>query len=214
MTMDLDKMRREYLQGGLSRSQLHDSPFEQFRLWYRQTTELDLCDPTAMVLATVDATGQPHQRTVLLKYLDARGLVFFTNYASAKAREIDQHAGVCLHFPWHAVERQVIVQGKAVKIAAQESGAYFRSRPRESQIAAWASRQSQPLASRELLQSRYETLKERFGEDPVPAPDFWGGFRVVPHRFEFWQGRANRLHDRFEYCLTNEQTWEIERLAP
>lgn len=212
--MDLDKMRREYLQGGLSRSQLHDSPFEQFRLWYRQTTELDLCDPTAMVLATVDADGQPRQRTVLLKYLDERGLVFFTNYASAKAREIEQHTKVCLHFPWHAIERQVTVEGVAGKVGGQESAEYFRSRPRESQIAAWASRQSQLIASRELLQNRYELLKERFGENPVPVPEFWGGFRVVPHRFEFWQGRATRLHDRFEYRLTTEQQWEIDRLAP
>lgn len=210
--MDLENMRREYLQGGLSRSQLSRSPFEQFRLWFGQTTDLDLCDPTAMVLATLGPHGQIRQRTVLLKHLDD-GFVFFTNYGSTKAADIAAHPQVSLHFPWHAVERQVMVEGIAEKISGEESGIYFSSRPRDSQIAAWASKQSQPIASRKILEDRFDRFRQQFVNGTVPVPEFWGGYRVIPRRFEFWQGRASRLHDRFEYRL-KEDGWRIDRLAP
>ncbi len=211
--MDLENMRREYLQGGLSRSQLRDNPVEQFRLWFEQTTNLNLCDPSAMVLATLGHAGQIRQRTVLLKHLDDAGFVFFTNYGSAKAADIALNPGVNLHFPWHAIERQVMVQGIAERLSAEESGVYFSSRPRDSQIAAWASRQSQPVTSRKALEEQFDYFRQQFSNGTVPLPDFWGGYRVKPQRFEFWQGRASRLHDRFEYRL-EAGSWRIDRLAP
>lgn len=211
--MDLENMRREYLQGGLSRAQLSENPVEQFRLWFAQVTAVNLCDPSAMVLATIGESGVIRQRTVLLKQLDDSGFMFFTNYGSAKAADIAVNPNVSLHFPWHALERQVMVQGIAEKLETAQSAQYFSSRPRDSQIAAWASRQSQPIASRKDLEERFEHFRQQFSNGAVPVPDFWGGYRVKPQRFEFWQGRASRLHDRFEYRL-EAGSWRIDRLAP
>lgn len=212
--MDLDKIRREYLSGGLRRDNLADDPLNQFEVWLSQAVDSGIPDPTAMVLATVDAEGQPNQRIVLLKHLDHRGFVFFTNYKSAKAQEIEQNAKVNLHFPWHMMERQVRVSGVAKKIPTQESLKYFLTRPTESQLAAWASAQSQRITSRSFLLQQFASIKEKFSEGQVPLPDFWGGYRVTPHYFEFWQGGANRLHDRFEYRRQSEGHWDIGRLAP
>lgn len=212
--MDLNKIRREYLLGGLRRNNLCDNPFDQLDLWLTQAVEAQMPDPTAMVLATVGAGGQPEQRIVLLKGLDEQGLVFFTNYQSAKGEEIRQNPRVSALFPWHLMERQVRVCGPAEVISREESAAYFASRPRDSQVAAWASAQSKPLASRQVLLDSYQKVQAEFQGKPVPLPEFWGGYRIRPQNFEFWQGGANRLHDRFGYRLNENQNWQVERLAP
>ncbi len=212
--MELEQIRREYLMGGLRRNDLAADPFSQFARWMDQAIASGIHDPTAMTLATVDAEGQPSQRIVLLKHVDERGLVFYTNYGSAKAADIAVNDRVCLHFPWHSMERQVKVLGRARKISASESLKYFLSRPRDSQIAAWASPQSRPMASRALLLQQFARIKEKFAAGDVPLPDFWGGYRVTPRVFEFWQGGGSRLHDRFEYRRAADDSWDISRLAP
>ncbi len=212
--MDLEQIRREYLLGGLRREHLHDNPFQQFEVWLQQAVTSQIPDPTAMVLATVDAEGQPDQRIVLLKQMDEQGLVFYTNYASKKARDIAVNAKVSLHFPWHMMERQVRINGTASRLSTAESLKYFVSRPPESQVAAWASQQSSRISSRRFLLDQFERMKEKFADGKIPLPDFWGGYRVVPNRFEFWQGGASRLHDRFEYLRTATGAWDIGRLAP
>lgn len=212
--MELENLRREYLQGGLNREDLNADPVKQLEFWLQQAIDLQLDDPTAMVVATVAADGQPSQRIVLLKHLDEKGLVFYTNYGSRKAKEIAGNSKVSLHFPWNDIDRQVKIQGQAQKISAAESLKYFLSRPRESQLAAWASEQSRPLTSKQVLLTQVEHMKEKFGKGEIPLPDFWGGIRVAPSMFEFWQGGANRLHDRFEYSLQKGGSWAIQRLAP
>jgi pyridoxamine 5'-phosphate oxidase len=212
--MDLEQMRREYLQGGLRRADLPADPLQLFALWQQQAIASSLLDPTAMVLATVAENGQPSQRMVLLKNLDERGFVFFTNYGSRKASEIFANPRVSLLFPWHPMERQVKICGTAEKISLVESAKYFVARPRESQLAAWASNQSRAITSRHFLMMQLENMKQKFAHGDVPLPDFWGGIRVKPHQIEFWQGGANRLHDRFEYKQLEDKTWSISRLAP
>lgn len=211
--VELEQIRREYLLGGLRRQDLAEEPYEQFRIWMEQAITAGLPDPTAMTLATVDAQGQPSQRIVLLKHLDQQGLVFYTNYNSNKACDIQQNERVSLHFPWHMMERQVKITGRARRVPTAESMKYFLSRPRDSQLAAWASHQSHPLSSRSLLLNQFARIKEKFQHGEVPLPDFWGGFRVCPQQFEFWQGGENRLHDRFQYSRV-ENGWDITRLAP
>jgi pyridoxamine 5'-phosphate oxidase len=212
--MDLENLRREYLQGGLSREDLPANPIKQFEAWLQQAIDLQIHDPTAMVIATVDASGQPSQRMVLLKYLDAKGLVFFTNYGSRKARDIAVNSKVSLHFPWNDIERQVKIEGESTKISTAESLKYFLSRPHESQLAAWASPQSQPLSSKEILLTQVAHMREKYAKGEIPLPDFWGGIRVVPSLFEFWQGGEHRLHDRFEYRRQEDGLWVLQRLAP
>ncbi len=212
--MNLEQFRREYLQGGLRRNDLPDDPFVLFANWQQQTIECGLLDPTAMALATVDTNGQPSQRIVLLKNLDERGFVFYTNYQSRKAREMAGNARVALLFPWHVMERQVRVCGVVEKVSMLESMKYFASRPRDSQLAAWASQQSSTLSSRQLLLGQLARMREKFGSGEVPLPDFWGGYRVIPHEIEFWQGGGNRLHDRFQYQRQPDGSWIINRLAP
>jgi len=211
--MNLEQLRREYLQGGLRRPDLPDSPFVLFERWMEQTIAAGLTDPTAMVLATVDKHQQPSQRIVLLKHQDERGFAFYTNYGSRKAQDIEDNAQVSLLFPWYQLERQIKVRGRAERVALHESMRYFQSRPRESQLAAWASKQSTGIPGRDYLTARLERVKEQFGEGEVPLPDFWGGFRVVPHEIEFWQGGAHRLHDSSLYSRKDE-AWNIQRLAP
>lgn len=212
--MDLQDIRRDFRKGTLTREELHSDPIEQFNLWMRQALTTDIVDPTAMVLATAALDGQVSQRVVLLKGLDERGFVFFTNYESRKSREISINSKVSLHFPWLAIERQVMVCGVAEKVSVEESRAYFQSRPRESQLAAWASPQSRVLGSRETMMQQLHNLQKKYADSDVPLPEFWGGFRVLPSQIEFWQGGANRLHDRFMYSLQAGQSWQIERLAP
>ena len=211
--MDVSALRREYLRDGLSRADLDPDPIAQFNRWFAIARQTPMPDPTAMLLATVDASGQPSLRTVLLKYFDNDGFVFFTNYGSAKAKDIALNPKVCLSFPWLELERQVHVRGRAAKISAVESAKYFLSRPKDSQLAAWVSSQSHPLSSRQLLMRQFQDMKAKIGQGEVPVPSFWGGFRVRPETIEFWQGRENRLHDRFLY-RRNDDDWTIERLAP
>ncbi|MEX0740702.1 MAG: pyridoxamine 5'-phosphate oxidase [Pseudohongiella sp.] len=212
--MDLQSIRREYLSGSLTREQLKPDPVDQFMLWMEQAVKMELPDPTAMVLATVDANHQPGQRVVLLKGFDERGFVFFTNYESRKSHDMAVNANVSLHFPWHPIERQVLVCGVAEKVSVDESRAYFQSRPRESQLGAWASPQSRVLESRDVMMRQFDSVSKEFADKDIPLPDFWGGFRVRPSRMEFWQGGANRLHDRFQYSLQSGGQWQIDRLAP
>jgi pyridoxamine 5'-phosphate oxidase len=213
--VELEQLRRDYLQGGLRRNDLHEDPIRQFEHWLQQAIDAELKDPTAMTLATVDAEGQPSQRIVLLKHLDGRGFVFYTNYESNKARDMAGNGRVSLHFPWHVLERQVKVCGTVEKVSTAESLKYFVSRPEESQLAAWASAQSRPVSSRQLLMQQFAKMKEKFQHGEIPLPSFWGGYRVIPHKIEFWQGGGNRLHDRFLYSRQpNGSDWLIERLAP
>lgn len=211
--MALDQIRRDYLQGGLRRDELPADPLALFETWQQQAIACGLPDPTAMVVATVAIDGQPSQRLVLLKQLDARGFVFFTNYGSRKAREIAGNPHVSLLFPWHGMERQVNVRGRAEKVSVAESVQYFMSRPRDSQLAAWASPQSSPLSSRDFLLNQLASMKQKFANGDVPLPDFWGGIRIYPQEIEFWQGGASRLHDRFQY-RRDGAAWQIQRLAP
>jgi pyridoxamine 5'-phosphate oxidase len=213
MGIVLEDLRREYTKGGLHRKDLSADPLEQFNTWLEQAIAAGLSDPTGMSVATVDADGQPSQRIVLLKHVDDKGFVFFTNYGSNKARDIDQNPRVCLHFPWIELDRQVIIKGVASKIPTAESMRYFLSRPAESQLAAWASQQSRQISTRQMLESQFMHMKEKFKHGQIPYPDFWGGYRVKPSSIEFWQGGENRLHDRFLYSL-NANDWNIERLAP
>lgn len=212
--MELHDIRRDFRKGTLTREELLDNPIDQFNRWLQQALTTDLTDPTAMVLGTASRDGQVSQRVVLLKGLDERGFVFYTNYESRKSRDIAVNAKVSLHFPWFAIERQVIVAGVAEKISVDESRAYFQSRPRDSQLAAWASPQSRVLASRDVMTAQLEKLSRKYEGSDIPLPEFWGGFRVRPSQFEFWQGGANRLHDRFVYSLQAGGHWQIDRLAP
>ncbi len=213
--MDLSQFRREYLKSGMQKTDLDRDPIMQFSSWFEQAGQTEIADPTAMILATVNGAGQPSQRTVLLKYFDGKGFVFFTNYGSRKASEIKENPKVSLLFVWLELERQVIVSGGAEKISAAESAKYFMTRPKESQMAAWVSSQSHPISSRQLLMQKFQEMKKKIGEGKVPLPSFWGGYRVEPTEIEFWQGRKNRLHDRFLYRrVDGSHTWSVERLAP
>ncbi|WPC76757.1 pyridoxamine 5'-phosphate oxidase [Vibrio porteresiae] len=211
--MDLADIRREYIQGGLRRKDLKEDPIEQFNLWLQQAIDAKLSDPTAMTVATVDETGQPFQRIVLLKNIDKNGFVFYTNLGSRKAKHLEHNAKISLHFPWHPLERQVHITGTVEKLSAFENMKYFTSRPKDSQIAAIASHQSSRISARGILEGKFLELKQKFANGEVPVPSFWGGFRVVPSSIEFWQGGEHRLHDRFLYSLS-EQNWVIDRLAP
>ncbi|WP_093837840.1 pyridoxamine 5'-phosphate oxidase [Streptomyces aidingensis] len=212
-------MRVRYRREGLHEQGLAPDPVRQFARWFAEAAESGIHEPNAMILATADASGRPTARTVLLKGFDERGLVFFTNYRSRKGRDIDANPAVSLVFPWHAIARQVIVQGRAERTGRDETAAYFRTRPHGSQLGAWASEQSEVVASREELDRMYAELARRYpeGED-VPAPPHWGGYRVVPEEVEFWQGRENRLHDRLRYTRRpgggDPTAWRIERLSP
>jgi len=211
--VDISNFRREYLKSGIEHDDLLNDPVEQFSLWFDQAKETDIPDPNAMILSTVSKEGQPSQRAVLLKYFDRDGFVFFTNKESRKAHEIEGNPKVNLHFVWLELERQISIAGIATPISVTESARYFMSRPRNSQIAAWVSNQSSAISSRNLLMQKFQEIKQKFSNGDVPLPSFWGGYRVTPSSIEFWQGRENRLHDRFLYTLVNSG-WQVERLAP
>ena len=212
--MNIDQIRREYLRDGLQAENLDKNPITQFQKWLHQAGEAEMVDPTAMTVATVGKDGQPSQRTVLVKQCDDNGFVFYTNLGSRKAKEIENCSKVALHFAWLPLERQVKICGIANKLSTTEVLKYFLSRPKDSQIAAWASNQSQPLSSRQLLEQKFAEIKQKFSKGEVPLPSFWGGYRIKPHEIEFWQGGPNRLHDRFRYQLQKDSSWAIERLAP
>ncbi|WP_315314830.1 pyridoxamine 5'-phosphate oxidase [Pantoea vagans] len=206
-------LRREYTRGGLRRKDLPDNPIALFEQWLSQACEAKLPDPTAMTVATVDEQGQPWQRIVLLKHFDAQGMVFYTNLSSRKALQLAHNPRICLHFPWHYLERQVMVLGEVEKLSPLEVLKYFHSRPRDSQIGAWVSKQSSRISARGILEGKFLELKQKFQQGDVPLPSFWGGYRVKFHTVEFWQGGEHRLHDRFIYQRDHDG-WKIDRLAP
>lgn len=211
--MDIGDMRRDFESAGLEREDLDNDPFRQFEHWFNQAVEAGIDDPNALTLATADASGTPGARTVLLKYFDSEGFVFYTNYGSRKARALADNPRAAMLFPWIALNRQVTVEGRVEKVSRKESLRYFTSRPEGSQLGAWVSQQSAIIESREALETKLERMKERFRQGGIPLPEFWGGYRVIPERIEFWQGRPSRLHDRFEYRDQDGQ-WQINRLQP
>lgn len=212
--MDIGHIRKDFTQHApLEREALCESPFEQFEQWLQAAMSAEIAEPNAFSLATVSASGQPSQRTVLLKFFDAQGFVFYTNYQSRKAQEMAENQRVSLLFPWYSLQRQVKIEGMVEKVSQMQSLHYFLSRPVESQIGAWCSAQSRVIESRDVLMQQFAKLKEKFKNREVPLPEFWGGYRVNPTVFEFWQGQSNRLHDRFLYTKT-EIGWAISRLAP
>ncbi len=208
-------LRRDYTSGALQRSDLNPDPIEQFRIWFNQAVNLHApSEPNAMTLSTVDGAGHPNARIVLLKGLDERGFLFFTNYESAKGTELGVNPRASLLFYWSALERQVVARGVAERLPMHESETYFTSRPRFNRLAAWASQQSRPIESREALDVRFAQMEARFPGEDVPLPPFWGGYVVRPETVEFWQGRASRLHDRFFYSKNDSGAWQIRRLMP
>ena len=210
---DLSKLRKEYAQAQLAMDSLEKLPILQFQKWFDQALKAAILEPNAMVLGTVDIDNTPTQRTVLLKYFNRLGFVFFTNYTSRKAQHLEANPNASLLFPWYSLERQVIVKGKVVRIPVEESKAYFFSRPYGSQLGAWVSKQSSLIDSRQVLEDRLSELKQQFPEGEVPFPDFWGGYRLVPESMEFWQGGVNRLHDRILYEQV-KSAWTMVRLSP
>ena len=211
--MDLTFMRQGYQNEGLTKEQLSPDPFLQFEAWFSEANDSEPI-PNAMSLATVSRSGAPMLRTVLLKLFDENGFVFFTNYKSRKADQIAENPNVAMLFNWVAMERQVSISGVAEKIETSESLKYFLSRPRGSQLGAWVSDQKSVLSSRKILEMKLDEIKRKFAKGKIPLPDFWGGYRIKPENFEFWQGRPNRLHDRFLYSKTTDESWSVERLAP
>jgi pyridoxamine 5'-phosphate oxidase len=207
-------IRKSYQRAELNDLDLAKDPFDQFSQWWKDALDANLNEPNALTLATVSADGQPAARTVLLKGISSHGFEFYTNYQSRKAREMEQNPKVALLFFWKELERQIRVEGLVEKVSRERSKEYFQSRPLGSQIGAWASPQSKVIEDREDLENAVAVIEEKFiGQDPLPLPDHWGGYIVKPHLFEFWQGRPDRLHDRFEYMMENAN-WIIRRLAP
>jgi pyridoxamine 5'-phosphate oxidase len=211
--LDLQDMRREYKRAELDEQSVTPSPFEQFELWFGDAQKSEVPEPNTMVLATSGSDNIPNIRAVLLKIFDERGFVFFTNYSSDKAKEIEENPNVAAEFLWLDLERQVRVIGKCEKISQAESLSYFLKRSRGSQIGAWVSQQSSIISSRKFLTMQIEKVKEKFKSGEVPLPDFWGGYRIIPQKIEFWQGRESRVHDRILYTKKGSE-WEISRLAP
>jgi pyridoxamine 5'-phosphate oxidase len=212
MRKELADLRRDFAHQELSESAVATDPFDQFSLWMDEALAADIIDANAMTVSTVGEDGRPSARVVLLKYFDASGFAFFTNYDSKKGRDLAANPFTVLHFFWPQLDRQVAIYGQVEKTTQEESEKYFNSRPVESRLSAWASNQSRVVESRTVLEQRVAELREKFG-DNVPLPPFWGGFRLTPDRFEFWQGRQNRLHDRIVYELAGEG-WNIVRLSP
>ncbi len=192
-----------------------ENPFEFFGQWFEQSRKTKtLAEPNGFVLSTVNQSGRIRSRSVLLKYFDENGFVFFTNYGSQKAKDLTDNPQVAMCFPWYLLERQIMIEGRAEKISTAESLKYFASRPRDSQIGAWVSQQSQVISSRALLMDKVKQFGQHFLNKEVPLPEFWGGYRIVPKRFEFWQGQPSRLHDRIEYIHQTDNSWLRQRLSP
>ena len=211
MTGDLSNLRKEYLKSGIVEGDLKSNPIEQFSLWFNQAIEANVIEPSAMSLATAD--DYISIRTVLLKFFDDKGFVFFTNYESKKSKQLQNNPQAALLFPWLALERQVKIIGSVEKITKLESLKYFSSRPKDSQIGAWSSQQSSKISSRAILVDQFAVMKKKFANGEIPLPKFWGGYRIVPQSIEFWQGRESRLHDRLIY-ERKDNGWNISRLSP
>lgn len=212
-TLDLRDLRREYAKAGLHEDELDPNPFVQFQRWYQDIDRPETLDANAMIVATVDSLGQPRQRTVLLKEVDDNGFIFFSNYESAKGQDIASNPQVSILFAWHVLERQVIIQGQAERVENAVSESYFASRPVGSQIAAAISQQSATVENRDVLEASYQELEQKLDGSMPERPEHWGGYRVVPQQFEFWQGRSNRLHDRLIYTR-QPGGWAVGRLQP
>jgi pyridoxamine 5'-phosphate oxidase len=210
----LESLRSNYALSGLNETDLLDTPFQQFQRWLEQAIAAKLPEPNAMTLATLSTEGKPIARMVLLKGLDEKGFVFYTNYDSAKGKQLTETDSAALVFWWAGLERQVRVEGMVEKVSSEESDAYFQSRPKASQLGAWASPQSQVIENREVLDKRLAQLEEKYAIEKVPRPPHWGGFLVIPTAIEFWQGRPSRLHDRIRYELDEKGDWFYQRLAP
>ena len=210
----LAALRQDYSLRGLRRSELDPDPTAQFNHWLAEALQQEIPEPNAMVLSTVDSNGQPWSRTVLLKVCDARGFAFFTNYESAKGRQLAANPRAALTFLWVPLERQVNIAGTITQTSREDSERYFHSRPASSQLGAWASAQSARIADRAELEKQFEGARANFGESAIPLPPHWGGYTLAPHTIEFWQGRRSRLHDRLRYSRQPDQSWTIERLAP
>jgi pyridoxamine 5'-phosphate oxidase len=212
-TVPLADLRKDYSLAGLAEKDLARDPFRQFEKWFQEAEAAKVTEPNAMTLATSTREGRPSARTVLLKNIDGRGFVFFSNYESRKGRELHENPHATIVFPWLALERQVIVEGTIAKVPREVSEAYFHSRPRASQLAAWVSQQSAIISGRSVLEDSMKMLEEKYAGREVPLPPHWGGWRLSPETVEFWQGRRNRLHDRLRY-RREKDGWLIERLAP
>lgn len=207
-------LRKEYRLQGLSEGDVDSNPFEQFKVWFDQAIAAELPEPNGMILATATPDGKPSVRMVLLKGYDQRGFVFYTNYASHKGQQLMANPWGAIAFWWTVLERQVRVEGRVEKVSAAESDAYFQSRPQDSQLGAWVSAQSQVIDSREVLEQRLKQLQREYENQPIPRPPYWGGFRLIPSKIEFWQGRPSRLHDRLLYLHNQDGSWTLQRLAP
>ncbi|MCG6958728.1 pyridoxamine 5'-phosphate oxidase [bacterium BMS3Abin03] len=197
----------------LSEDDVLSNPFEQFNVWFDEANQTEIVEPTAAILSTVGENNHPSARTILLKEVNEKGFVFYTNYESKKAKDIASNPNISLLFLWKEQQRQVRIVGQSEKISREESEKYFRTRPRESQIGAWASHQSSVIPDRKSLDNKFEEYRKKFGDKEIPLPDFWGGYVIIPNYFEFWQGRPGRLHDRICYKF-EDQEWRIFRLAP
>jgi pyridoxamine 5'-phosphate oxidase len=210
---EIAALRENYTKGSLDVSDVSFVPLEQFQMWFDEAISSELLEPNALLLSTVSAKGKPSSRIVLLKGLD-NGFKFYTNYLSRKGTELIENPNACITFFWAELERQVRIEGTIEKVSAEESDEYFQSRPKGSQIGAWTSNQSMVIGNREVLEEREKHLIEKFGNNPIPRPPHWGGYRLVPNYIEFWQGRPSRLHDRIAYTLMENDEWKIERLSP
>jgi pyridoxamine 5'-phosphate oxidase len=211
--VDAENLRKEYTRAGMHEADMDPDPVVQFRAWFENVIEADLHEPNAMILATATRDGRPSARTVLLKGYDEHGFVFYTNYEGRKASDLEANPACALLFYWGELERQVRIEGRAVRLSGEESDAYFASRPRGSRLGAWASEQSRPVEDRSILEERVKALEAEYEGREIPRPPFWGGYRVEPDTIEFWQGRENRLHDRLVYGRIGGG-WKMQRLQP